>query len=279
MNENTNAQSNDDHGKVVVITAGPTNERIDAVMKITNMATGALGCTIAETLLDPDHRTHISKIIYLTTAMSRKPRIPTDLADRLDIRIGESAEEMIATLKAISQTTHVDAVVHTAAVGDYKARLSVRAEDIADQIADRQEALGRSLTRDELRSMVINPSTAQNDAGKMPSTFPHLYVQLCLTPKIISFLRGWFPDALLIGCKLLDGVTSEHLVSVASTLRQKNRMNYIIANDLAHMDADHHPALLIGNAPSSHADSFIVDQFDTDAQIAHKIATLITQKI
>ena len=37
--------------KNIIITAGPTNERIDAVMKITNMSTGALGNVIAETFL------------------------------------------------------------------------------------------------------------------------------------------------------------------------------------------------------------------------------------
>ena len=37
--------------KNIIIDAGPTNERIDAVMKITNMSTGALGSIIADTVL------------------------------------------------------------------------------------------------------------------------------------------------------------------------------------------------------------------------------------
>ena len=37
--------------KKIIITAGPTIEKIDAVMEITNMSTGALGCTVAETIL------------------------------------------------------------------------------------------------------------------------------------------------------------------------------------------------------------------------------------
>jgi len=31
------------NNKNIIVTSGPTNERIDAVMKITNMSTGALG--------------------------------------------------------------------------------------------------------------------------------------------------------------------------------------------------------------------------------------------
>ena len=30
----------------IIITAGPTNERIDSVMKITNISSGALGCEL-----------------------------------------------------------------------------------------------------------------------------------------------------------------------------------------------------------------------------------------
>ena len=37
--------------KNIIVTSGPTNERIDAVMKITNMSTGALGAIVADELL------------------------------------------------------------------------------------------------------------------------------------------------------------------------------------------------------------------------------------
>ena len=37
--------------KNIIITSGPTNERLDAVMKITNMSTGALGAIVADEFL------------------------------------------------------------------------------------------------------------------------------------------------------------------------------------------------------------------------------------
>lgn len=265
-------------GKTVVITAGPTNERIDAVMKITNMATGALGCAIAERLLaSPDSTAQevasptpaVSKVIYLTTKMSLKPRVPAEVSDRLDIRLIESADDLKDALHAISQETHVDAVIHTAAVGDYQGRLSVRAEDVAAEIADRQATADHPLTQEEILGILLNPRSAQDDEGKMSSTMPHLLVELGLTPKVIGFLRGWFPDALLVGCKLLDNVSEEELLSVASCLRQKNQMDYILANDLGNMDEGRHPAMLIGSG------SAVVARLDNDAQIAEKIASLI----
>ena len=49
--------------KNIIITSGPTNERIDAVMKITNMSTGALGNVVAETFLE-DKADEIDTIYY-----------------------------------------------------------------------------------------------------------------------------------------------------------------------------------------------------------------------
>ena len=51
--------------KRIIITSGPTNEQIDAVMKITNMSTGALGSTIAETFLR-ERSKNIEKVYYLS---------------------------------------------------------------------------------------------------------------------------------------------------------------------------------------------------------------------
>ncbi len=50
--------------KNIIITAGPTNERIDAVMKITTMGTGSLGSIIADTFLE-DKEDEINKIYYI----------------------------------------------------------------------------------------------------------------------------------------------------------------------------------------------------------------------
>lgn len=52
--------------KNIIITSGPTNERIDSVMKITNMSTGALGCVLAETFLE-DKNDEIENIYYIST--------------------------------------------------------------------------------------------------------------------------------------------------------------------------------------------------------------------
>ena len=77
--------------KKIIITAGPTNERIDSVMKITNMSTGALGCVFAETFIE-DMDDEIEKIFYISTKMSYKPRVESSKIEYVTI---ESTQDLI----------------------------------------------------------------------------------------------------------------------------------------------------------------------------------------
>ena len=56
-------------GKNIIIDSGPTNERIDAVMKITNMSTGALGSIVADTILET-FGDEIDNLFYISTKLS-----------------------------------------------------------------------------------------------------------------------------------------------------------------------------------------------------------------
>ncbi len=49
----------------------------------------------------------------------------------------------------------------------------------------------------------------------------------------------------LIGFKLLDGVSKEELLRVASNLREKNNADYIVANDLSRVGNGKHYATII----------------------------------
>ena len=100
--------------KNIIITAGPTNEPIDAVMKITNMSTGALGNVVAETFLE-DKADEIGKIYYISTKMSYKPRIGLK---KVELVIVETTQDLIDALKDIFSRDRIDIIVHSCAVGD-----------------------------------------------------------------------------------------------------------------------------------------------------------------
>ena len=83
--------------KKIIITAGPTNERIDSVMKITNMSTGSMGCNVAETFLE-DKENEIEKIFFISTQMTYKPKIESSKIEYVTV---ESTQDLIQALEKI----------------------------------------------------------------------------------------------------------------------------------------------------------------------------------
>ena len=227
--------------KKILITAGPTNEYIDEVMKITNMSTGRLGIELTKNYLNEGYevtliatRSVIRSNLYERYNLGNNPNLKT-------IPI-ETTEDMLQALINESKNKY-DLVIHSSAVGDYKPEFSFRMEDLADELA---QAITQGLiTKEEILSILTNPKCKVNDNTKISSYEPHLTVKLTLTPKLISRLRELFPEATLIGFKLLENVTKEHLLEVAKKLCIKNNMDYIIANDLHDLRQGTHLSFLV----------------------------------
>ena len=224
--------------KRILITGGPTNEAIDEVMTITNMSTGSLSCDFARAALEAGCAvTMIFHQSVVRSARFAKYGLGTDENARL-VSI-DSCQDMYDALKAEAESgLHYDVIIHSAAVGDYKADFSFRMEDMADELAGVISDAGE-LSKEELAQLILNTMTAPqckvNDDTKISSYEPNLTVKLTLTTKLISNLRKWFPDAFLVGSKLLENVTHEHLWEVATKLCRKNDMDIIMANDLAEL--------------------------------------------
>lgn len=251
--------------KNIIIDAGPTNERIDAVMKITNMSTGALGSIIADTILE-QFECEVENIFYISTKLSYKPRIKSEKVKILQV---ESTDDLIETLENLFANYKIDAIVHSAAVGDYKGRYVIRAEDIVEEILASNFA---ALTPDEQREKLLNifkkPAAVCNDDTKISSYEPNLLVMLDLTPKVISRIKKLSPDTLLIGFKLLEGVSEQELFDVASRLLHKNNADYIVANLLDKIGGGKHFAMVIDKEG-------IVTKCETKPEIADAITNLI----
>lgn len=258
-------------GKKIIITSGPTNERIDSVMKITNMSTGALGSTIASVFLtQPEFAEKVDTIFYISTKMTHKPVVPDGQLDKIiPIQI-ESTQDLIDALKDVFEHNKIDLMIHSAAVGDYKAKYSIRGEALAENIVDALLDMPTSNRRevyDRIISVLDNPESLQDDSTKMSSYEPRLMTMLTLTPKVIGLVKQMSPDTKLVGFKLLDGVTKEHLFEVANNLRKKNNADYIVANDLSKIGHGKHWAMIIG-------ESGIVAECETKYKIAETLADL-----
>lgn len=251
--------------KNIIVDAGPTNERIDAVMKITNMSTGALGSIIADTILE-EFDDEVENLFYISTKLSYKPKIQSPKIKFLQI---ESTEDLIHTLDNLFAEYSIDAIVHSAAVGDYKGRYVIRAEDLVQEILDSNfETLSLETKRQKLLDIFKNPTSICNDETKISSYEENLMVMLDLTPKVISRIKAISPNTMLIGFKLLEGVSEEELFNVANRLLKKNNADYIIANLLDRIGGGKHFAMVIDK-------DGIVTKCNTKKEIATTIANLI----
>ncbi len=108
------------------------------------------------------------------------------------------------------------------------------AEELADAII-KTPSTDKALLSKQLFDILTDPKCKVNDDTKISSYEPHLTVKLTLTTKLIANLRSWFPESFLIGFKLLENVPKEELVDVAQKLCIKNKMDLILANDLAEL--------------------------------------------
>lgn len=230
--------------KKIIITSGPTNERLDAVMKITNMSTGTLGAVVADEFLKKNED-EIECLYYLSTKLSRKPRIESS---KLKLITVESTDDLLNALKDLLEKEKIDVVIHSAAVGDYKGKYSITASMLAEELAD--YCTSRNFDKKELQDGILeiirNPKNTVSDEHKISSYEPDLMFKLDLTPKVIGKIKEFSPETMLIGFKLLDGVIHEELIEVADKLRIKNKATYIIANDLSKIGNGKHPAYFVG---------------------------------
>jgi len=114
--------SQDLAGETVLITAGPTREKIDPVRYLTNRSSGRMGYAIAEAAIRRGAR-----VLLVTGPTAIKPPASAEVTKI------ESAEEMRrAVLKMLPEASMV---IKTAAVADY------RAKDAADQKIKRKGPL------------------------------------------------------------------------------------------------------------------------------------------
>ncbi|CAM3743646.1 bifunctional phosphopantothenoylcysteine decarboxylase/phosphopantothenate--cysteine ligase CoaBC [Mesobacillus thioparans] len=100
-------ESRDLSGKTVLITAGPTREKIDPVRFLTNHSTGKMGYAIAGEAVRMG-----AKVILVSGPVSLAPPKGAEV-----IKV-ESAEEMYQT--ALAHFAEADVLIGTAAVADYR---------------------------------------------------------------------------------------------------------------------------------------------------------------
>lgn len=204
--------------KKYVITSGGISEKIDNVRKITNSSSGKLGMTIANHLLESKSDITIYYVCSKNALRPSNKRVKIiEVVGTLDLK--DKVESLLRNEK-------IDYFIHTMAVADY----------MVDYVT----------TVDKMKKSFLNNSDMEviNDT-KISSYENNLVLVLKPTPKIISLIKKESPLTYLVGFKLLDGVSKKELIEVAKRLRDKNKCDLVVANDLEDIRNKEHKAYII----------------------------------
>lgn len=211
--------------KKIVITAGGTSEKIDNVRKITNSSTGKLGMIIVNQFLK---KMDDIKIYYVCSKNALKP-----IDKRVEIIEIDGTIELKEKVEDLLINNSIDYFIHSMAVSDYTT-------DYVTCLNRIKESLINNSNIDEALSNIEVIS-----GNKISSYEDNLVIVLKPTPKIISIIKDISPSTYLVGFKLLDGVSKDELIEVAKKLRDKNKCDLVIANDLKTIRNGNHNAYII----------------------------------
>lgn len=204
--------------KKYVITSGGISEKIDNVRKITNSSSGKLGMTIANHLLESKSDITIYYVCSKNALRPNNTRVKIiEVAGTLDLK--DKVESLLKNEK-------IDYFIHTMAVADY----------MVDYVT----------TVDKMKKSFLNNSDMEVIKDTKISSYENnLVLVLKPTPKIISLIKKESPLTYLVGFKLLDGVSKSELIEVAKRLRDKNKCDLVVANDLEDIRNKEHKAYII----------------------------------
>lgn len=254
----------------VIVTSGGTREKIDAVRTIANSSTGRLGCLIAQEfsnrLTTRDHT-----VYYLCGVGSVLPP-----ADHSNIRIIpiEGTDQLRYEMNRLLTSQHIDAVIHAMAVSDYKVSNVTTPEQIAENLAEKFSGMNQVPPYEALRDIIMETLQKRplNRDAKISSELEHPVMILEKTPKIIGMIKEDSPNTILVGFKLLSGVTEEKLIETAYHLLLKNKCDFVLANDTDSIHDGNHEGYLIDETAN-----FV--KFAGKEQIAKGIADSVMRKL
>jgi phosphopantothenate-cysteine ligase/phosphopantothenoylcysteine decarboxylase/phosphopantothenate--cysteine ligase len=193
----------------VLVTAGNTQTPLDRVRCITNIFTGRTGAQIASEAFNRGHRVTLltSHPDVLDAIICGRPRTGIDW----QLRSYRTFDDLERLMKEEVSSGRYDAVVHSAAVSDYR---------VAGVYTHQDGAF------------------ADVAAGKIKSQHQELWLKLTPTPKLVDQVRTeWGFRGILVKFKLEVGVTDEELLEIAERSRLQSRADLMSANTLESMHA------------------------------------------
>jgi len=208
--------SQDLAGETILITAGPTREKIDPVRYLTNRSSGRMGYALAEAALRRG-----AKVLLITGPTSITP------PSQAEVTRVESAEQMReAVLKLLPEST---IVIKTAAVADYKPKLQ------APQKIKRKGALSLDLEPTiDILAELSRKKTSQMIVGDLEPTID-----------ILAELSRKKTSQMIVGF----AAETENVLENARKKLASKALDAIVVNDVSHegvgFDSDRNAVTII----------------------------------
>jgi phosphopantothenoylcysteine synthetase/decarboxylase len=203
----------------VLVTAGNTQVPIDRVRCLTNIFTGRTGAGIA---LQAHTRGHAVTLLtsHPDAVRDLEPPEPGAL---WQVHRYRTFEDLQALLQARVRRD-CDAVIHSAAVSDYRAA-GIYAPAAATRFEPAQAEWHGAAG--------APPRLVDRAAGKVKSDEDELWLRLVRTPKLVDMIRAdWGFGGVLVKFKLEVGVSEERLLEIAERSRQHSAADLMVANTL-----------------------------------------------
>ncbi len=218
-----------------LITSGGTKVPIDPVRDITNMSRGTFGSKIAVEALRQRHAVH-----YFAGEDSVGPfEFKVDLHQRRQKLWSVDPEiERLTNLQVFCNWAHKEKLYSETRYRNYDDYASLLERDIAEQKPD-VIVLAAAVS-----DYITDSSQTKVRSGK------DLTIQLKPAEKIISKVRAWAPEAILIGFKLLVDVSSEDLIEAALASIETNDCDLVVANDLMSLKRGNHELYIVSKESS-----------------------------
>lgn len=208
----------------ILVTAGNTLVPIDRVRGITNIFTGRTGSAIAVHAHERGHA--VTLLTSNQTAVSQDVRA-SGLQHSRNWQLDSffTFDDLEAALARRLREPGLDAVIHCAAVGDFRP-----AGVFAPSPGTHFDPQRRTWEADEGQA----PALVDCAAGKVKSNQRELWLRLVQTPKLIDRFRAeWGFRGLLVKFKLEVDVTEHELIRIAEHSRVQSQADFMVANTLA----------------------------------------------
>ena len=230
----------------IAITAGGTSEPIDGIRRLTNVSTGALGWHCLEAIFTyfSTRETTDFHIHYIHTENALLKALEANGENHVSFIPVTDAASVFTAVDQLTKEFRFDYFIHSMAISDFTFAYAANVRELSREICSFATHDGEDETK--VMEVLRNPCNKYGVDEKISSNMD-IVMGLKRTKKVIPLIKQNNENTILIGFKLLKGVSEKELVEVAAQLAEKNRCDLVLANEVSAIgDADHEGLLVQG---------------------------------